>query len=937
MKIWSTSLLIGALLCGINSAQAAPLVFEGLDPAQKDLVIKQIPQAASSDPSLEVVDQTLRALMVTGDFERVIADRTDGQIKIIATPLRLIGTVQVEGNRIASDKDLKEIIRIEDGEKFDRKKVLKAGEDLKNYYGERGYFNTVIEVTFLKGEKNKLSVKFDVIENDPCEITTIEFISPNTILNERLLGRVRRSLRRPLTTANVDEIRSRVRNYFVDRQYMRSFISDPEIKYNAEKTKAEIKFTVTEPHAYQIFFTGNRYLSSAALYKLVRRDDFKQGQFEPKSELASIIRNHYLRLGFPNVEVKAQLNEVPAAFIRRLTFTIKEGPRVKIKAYEVSGRISRPDVYYSNFIKNHSSDIIRKGYYNREDLDLAYRNLITELRNQGFLRAKIQAARLEYLNAADEAKVVLTVDEGPLTQVSRIEFIGAKDFQEMELLEVLKIKNNAPLRLTDLEESIGLLKAFYLERGYLEMKILNETEDLVEYNDRGTQAIIRFKLFEGPRVVVKSITLEGNTFTKDYVLLNEIDIKPGDVLTPQKIDESIVRLNRLGIFSRVSIRTVEEGTTVSERTLLLSVAERDPGLLRFGAGLNSERNLTARGFTAMTYSNLFGTARSVSARVELQSNIADINYLEHRISAGYLEPFLFGSRTRGRVNVTRSDEVFRDSENDNGRIIQIVNSDRVDFSVERDLNRFNKFMFTVWSLDTQKESERNGKCIDATEGEKCPSETQQIAVVGPSLDIDYRDNSFLPTQGSFTHFGLEYSHPDLGSSDLIEFARFDAVFNYYMRLGSPKYVWANSFGGGYVTNLSEREGSGVPVKYAFFLGGSTTLRGYERNSKAERVPNDEEFPVTKAIDLVVPKDSHYFLFKSEFRWSIVGDHGAVLFYDGGLVKVTGFEFEDPYRQSVGVGYRYNTPVGPLRIDVGFKIDRRSIEREYRGHVAIGTF
>jgi outer membrane protein assembly factor BamA len=240
-------------------------------------------------------------------------------------------------------------------------------------------------------------------------------------------------------------------------------------------------------------------------------------------------------------------------------------------------------------------------------------------------------------------------------------------------------------------------------------------------------------------------------------------------------------------------------------------------------------------------------------------------------------------------------------------------------------------------LDTRKESERNGKCADPAEGYKCPSSTQQIAVIGPTLDIDYRDNSFVPTKGTYSRLALEYSHPDLGSSEEIEFARIEGVFNYYLRLGSPKWVWAQSLGGGYVSNLSDRPGSGVPVKYAFFLGGSSTLRGYESNNREERVPNDSELPITGPIDLIIPEDSHYFLYKSELRWSIVGDHGAVLFYDGGRVDVTGYHFEKPYRQSVGVGYRYNTPVGPLRLDIGFKIDRRSVEREYRGHFAIGTF
>lgn len=140
-------------------------------------------------------------------------------------------------------------------------------------------------------------------------------------------------------------------------------------------------------------------------------------------------------------------------------------------------------------------------------------------------------------------------------------------------------------------------------------------------------------------------------------MLKEAALKVGEVLTPDKIDEATARLNKLGLFSRADIRTLEEGTNVAERTLII-LAERDPGVFRFGAGVNNERNLTIRGFTGISYNNLAGTGRAVSTRLELKSNVAEVKYPEHEVSAGYLEPFLFNTRTRGRVNLTRSERVF---------------------------------------------------------------------------------------------------------------------------------------------------------------------------------------------------------------------------------------------------------------------------------------
>ena len=140
--------------------------------------------------------------------------------------------------------------------------------------------------------------------------------------------------------------------------------------------------------------------------------------------------------------------------------------------------------------------------------------------------------------------------------------------------------------------------------------------------------------------------VQGNSLTQSRVILKETDLKLGEVLTPQKVDDATVRLNKMNLFSRVDIRTLEEGTTVSERTLVISVSERDPGLFSFGGGVTNERNMTARAFTGLKVTcNPFGTAQ-VSGRAEVRSNVAKLKYPESEITAGYLEPFLFDTRTR---------------------------------------------------------------------------------------------------------------------------------------------------------------------------------------------------------------------------------------------------------------------------------------------------
>ena len=475
------------------------------------------------------------------------------------------------------------------------------------------------------------------------------------------------------------------------------------------------------------------------------------------------------------------------------------------------------------------------------------------------------------------------------------------------------------------------------------MKILNEDETLVAYNPKGTLAEIKFKVYEGPRVRIADVVIDGNSFTKSYVIRREADFEVGEILNPEAIENATDRLNRLGIFSRVEIRTLEEGTGIADRTLIISVTERDPGVFRIGAGVNSERDLTARGIIGLGYNNLWGTVRAISGREETNYNISQINYPEYEVSAGYLEPFIFGSRNKGRFNLSRSERVFEYSSEKEG-LTSLTQSDKAEMFIERQFSKSIRGTWRLWSIDRRKDFEKNGRCIDDYDAllpnRKCSSTVQQIAKIGPIVDIDYRDNPFLPTKGTFTRALFEYSHPKIGSTEGIHFIKADTQFSKYTRIANTKVVWANSIRGGYLKNM-EGSGGGIPANQAFFLGGIFTVRGFDSSSDNERIPPEWEVPVPKSTTLIVKDDSSYGLLKSEFRFPISGEHGGVVFYDGGFVQIAGQNISRPYRDAVGFGYRYNTPVGPVSLDFAFKINPRREqgyeEDPFRVHFSIGTF
>jgi outer membrane protein assembly complex protein YaeT len=595
--------------------------------------------------------------------------------------------------------------------------------------------------------------------------------------------------------------------------------------------------------------------------------------------------------------------------------------------------------------------LIGSGYYNRRDIEDGTKKLVTELQNQGFMRAKVQSQRVDYSKDKASVTVHLVIEEGPLTQIRQIRLEGVEAFPKTMLTDMLKIKAGAALSLRDLEDSIQKLKDFYRGEGYLEMRITNENERdrIVTYNDSNTQAVVEFQIHEGSKVSVASIALDGNSFTKDYVIRRELAFKQGEVLTPAKIDDSVFRLQKLGLFSNVRIRTLEENTNIGERTVIVEVAERDPGLFSMGMGAASEREgfVRFRGYIGIAYRNILGTGRGLSFRVDPSySNDPRISYIENRTTVSYLEPYILGDSNRGRINLIR-EQAFYNFDANGHTVIQESNT--AGFLIERDLTHHLKLTHTAYSFSNQRKFDRSTLQT---------LEMQNIAKVGPLFELDYRNDVFNPSKGSYSFLALEYSDPMLGSSDdstqSINFVKSYASTTYYLPLRQRKnWVWANSIRGGYLSNLSRKPVGGVPSQEAFFLGGRTTIRGFDA-SDLERIPNNRDLGVASLRDFRLTSDSEYFLLKTELRFPLwsnspLGDIGGALFYDGGAVLISQPDVHqpDPYRDSVGVGVRIATPVGPVNLEVGWKLDRRLIQVNPHGydvretpwafHFSIGTF
>jgi outer membrane protein assembly complex protein YaeT len=967
--------LLGPLLAA--TVMAAPqsnhaLRFTGVSMTQGRLLQTKFPFAFERGISMSEADEIVRYLMKTGlysNVEVVLRTTSDGpELLLVATSLRKIKSIDINGHRALSTSEIRKTLQIEEGAVFERKELIEAIKTLQTEYRKSGFRGMNAEVEFETPNDSEVNLKILVDEGPPTVVERIQIDSANPEI-VRKMERLTKDLKGKALSET--QLQDKVREMADDLRHSRFLtarILDPQAIFDEEQKRVRLGFTVENPWRYQFRFFGNVTYDESTLIRHMNLEQLVGTVTTPAPELAERLRRMYQQNGFAHAEIIPKEKTVESKFLKEIHFTIDEGPRVRIRKIEITGNISRQGAYYAKFIESSESDIAGVGYYNRKDIEDGIKRIEEELQNQGYLRAKVKSWRSEFTapsrlisfpslaakaqkaaiaetksdvdKRGSQATIVLNIDEGPLTIIRQIRFEGVEAFSKVQLQNALPIRTSEALRIRELNKSLDALKEFYHSQGYVEMRILNEQDGLVSYNENSTQATLEFQIFEGPKVHVGSIVIEGNSFTKDYVISREIGMRVGDTYTPELRENSLFLLQKLGLFSRVSIRTLEEGTSIAERTVIIEVEESAPGIFESGVGVAYDYNWLFRGFAGVAYRNLGGTGRAFSARLDPSySNNPRISYLEHKITLSYLEPYILRDRNKGRVNLVR-DLAFSEFDSEGRTIIQEKNE--LGFLIERDLTKHLKLTFTAFNFSSQAQFDRRTQDI---------LQTQNIAKLGPLFEYDTRDNVFYPTKGLYTHIGAEYSDPAIGStlseSQAIQFAKVSgSIMVPYRIWGNPNLIFATSVRAGYLSNLSDLPQSGVPAQEAFFLGGRSTLRGFQPSGNAidlERVPNLIQLGESNLRDFYVRSESYYALVKAELRFPIYGDIHGAFFYDGGAVLLAQTKLEDPYRDTAGIAIRYKFAGGIVAgLEYGRKLDRKDwgpygYESSGAYHLSIGTF
>jgi outer membrane protein insertion porin family len=654
-----------------------------------------------------------------------------------------------------------------------------------------------------------------------------------------------------------------------------------------------------------------------------------------------------------------------------ITFTVDRGVRFVVESVAITGNSVVPAADLEKLVQIQSGQPLVQTAVNRAAI--AVRDLY---RSRGFTRAVVknsvwEAPRNEAGGPDRRVMLDFTVTEGPRTLVSSLAFVGNAVLTGAELNELMTTQPGRPYSESDVVAARDRIDIEYRNRGYENVVV----EPEVSLTDDGTRADIRFAIAEGQQVIVDHVIIMGNERTNTQTIERELLLKPGQPLGYSARIESQQRLAALGLFRRVVIEELRHPGE-PRRDVLVQVDEAPPTTIGYGGGVEGGTRLrptgeggqaeerfevAPRGFFEIGRRNLWGKNRAVNlfGRVSLRSRdivLSDsgvrfdqpaegsgYGFNEYRVLATFREPRAFNSPADVLVTGIL-DQAIRSSFN------FITREARAEAGV-RVGPRYSlagRYSYEHTRLFDERFTEAEKPLIDRIFPQV------RISKFSASVIRDTRNDVLDPDYGTLVILDSQLAARMIGSE--VGFTRtFVEGFGFY-RVPTPRRIvlaFGSRFGlaHGFRRTVARIGPDGQPVigsggtpivdvvedllpaSERFFAGGDTTVRGFSLDRLGtDATISSTGFP-TGGNGLVV--------LNAEVRLAVIGGLGAVGFLDAGNVFLRARDLDlGQLRGAAGFGLRYRSPVGPIRIDMGFKLDRRELapgrlERRNVLHISLG--
>jgi len=713
----------------------------------------------------------------------------------------------------------------------------------------------------------------------------VEYTGPETVSKERILAQMRMKVGQPFNSAMVEQD--------VEALYKSGAVLNVRIFAEPEGDGVKVIVRVqTRSIVREIVIDGAERIKAKRLRKEIKlrlNQPIKEEQLEEaRQKIIEVYQAH----GFTDVNVQFRVDPIDERRgTARVVFTVNEGAKGAVSQIRFEGNLHFSDWRLRKEMKTKRKTIVsfidKSGRLDEAQLQQDLDSIREWYQNHGFIDVEIKDVRRER-NTKGTLTITIVIAEGPQYHVGKVTVSGEKVAKEESIRALLKMKEGSVYSPKQLHDDAKAVADAYGSGGYVDLVITPES------TPAGPALVdVHYKIEEGERSFVNRVTIAGNTRTKDKVIRREVLVAPGDVFNTVRADLTKKRLENLGYFSKVE--TYPEETDVPGRKdLTILVQEKRTGSFSFGAGFSTIDQLV--GFAELTQGNfdLFNwptfTGGGQKFRLRVQYGTQRKDFL-----LNVTEPYFLDRRLSlsGQLFYTEADYLS-------------VEYNQRNYGFTIDLRKpITSFIYVslgyqLQDIDIFDVSSGASAFIKSQEGSFTESK------IISSVVFDRRDNALLTRTGQRITLAPFVAGGFLGGNTQIY--GWDLEGSQYFRLKWDTILLIN---GEIATVDNWGNGSGVPIFERLYLGGANNLRGFPYREVGPQDVTGEPIGGLSMARATV-----------EWTFPIIEKARGAIFYDTGFVNSDAWSFGFKHIASdVGVGIRLNLPIGPLRLDYGYPLQR----------------
>jgi outer membrane protein insertion porin family len=957
--------------------------FEGVPFADTDPLAVQIRQQVGHRLDPQGVRQSLRRLFATGRYRDIgiSGERHGDSVTLIftGTSRYYVGRVEIVGvkdDRLASL--LEYSTGLNPGTPFTPSAVPTGADLILQTLAQNGFYQPNVNATTRADDANQqMNVRFHVTIGPQARIGQVALSGDPGVTPEEFRKKAKLKEKSKVTRDTTSNALTRLRNQYQKKDRLEATVALQRSTYDPAKTRLNYDFHANQGPTVKVDIDGVK-VSRSRMHLLI--PVFEEGTIDNDllNEGLFNLRDFLQRQGYFDAKVSYQVigEDTPSEHI---VYSVDRGIKHKVLAVTLTGnKYFDADLLRERMQVQKADAYLRSGRYSSTLLNADVRSIESLYTANGFSNVKVTTAVQDIEKTPDgkslkvaSIKVVVTIDEGLQQKFGTVSLTGVDPAREAAVKAFLNTQQGQPFSLITLSGDRDTVLSYYLSNGFeqarVEIRQAKHTDDPIHTD-------VSLNVTEGHQVFIKNVLVSGDKRTKPGVIQRVVQVHPGDPLDQTALLNTQRSLYNLALFNEVNAAVQNPAGDAAQKNVLVQLTEAKRWDVTYGFGFEAATGTPTEGQISQasaiqlglppnqTYTqngktgvsprvsldvsrlNLFGTDKSLTLRTTygLLETVATLSFNNpHLLGASNLTATISG----GYSNV-QNISTFQAS------------TLQGDFRVTQKFRRTDTFIY-----DFQYRRVAVNPATLQVSANLIPLLSEPVRVGGPGVTWfhDTREPSPLDAvKGSYTTISEFVASSKFGSQT--SFNRIDGANATYYQLGKRKYVLARNTRMGFETsfgpnpNVDNSACSGillttnascnaVPLPERLYAGGATSHRGFAINGAG---PRDLQtgFPVggsavfINSLELRMPP----------FTMPYVGDNVSfVLFHDMGNVFENASQmfpsfvrFHQPNQQTcsvvtgpnlttgtcdfnyfshaVGLGARYKTPVGPVRVDFSYNLN-----------------